>query len=170
MKKKLYLAGSLFSEAEVNQRIKEGNMLKHMTNYEVFNPITAPCNQKEKNLPTSEDIFYGDTNEILKSNVVVMDMSNQTDLGCATETGIIWMCNHIHELAEKGYTLEQILNEIPKKKFIGHLSDIRKSTSHMYQGNRIPWGINQYYLGAALTMGGVKDNFQQVLDELVDYK
>lgn len=164
---KLYLAGSLFNEAEVNQRIKEGDMLEHLTNYEVFNPITAPCNDKENNLPTSEDIFYGDTNEILKSNVVVMDMSNQTDLGCASELGIVWMCNYIHKLADEGYTLDEILRLVPKKKFIGHLSDIRKSTSHLYQGNRIPWATNQYFMGCALTMGEVKDNFQQVLDELI---
>ena len=60
LKRKLYLGGSLFSEAEVNQRIKEGNMLDHMTNYEIYNPILAPCNDKSK-LPTAEDIFWGDT-------------------------------------------------------------------------------------------------------------
>lgn len=165
-KSKLYLGGSLFSESEVNQRIKEGNMLEHLTNYEVYNPIQAPCNDKSK-LPTSEDIFWGDTKEILESDVVLMDMSNQTDLGCSTELGIVWMCNYMHQLAEQGYTLEQILEEIPKKKFIGHLSDIRKGTSHMYQGNRIPFGYNQYTMGCALEMGEVKDNFQEVLDELV---
>lgn len=165
-KNKLYLGGSLFSESEVSQRIKEGNMLEHLTNYEVYNPIEAPCNDKSK-LPTSEDIFWGDTKEILESNVVLMDMSNQTDLGVSTEMGIVWMCNYIHELAAQGYTLEQILEEIPKKKFIGHLSDIRKSTSHMYQGNRIPFGYNQYTMGCAFDMGEVKNNFQEVLDELV---
>lgn len=163
---KLYLGGSLFSESEVNQRIKEGNMLEHLTNYEIYNPIQAPCNDKSK-LPTSEDIFWGDTKEILESDVVIMDMSSPTDTGCAVETGIVWMCNYIHILAEQGYTLEQILKEIPKKKFIGHLSDIRKSTSHLYQGNRIPWGMNQYYYGCTVDMGEVKDNFQEVLDELV---
>lgn len=166
-KKKLYIAGSLFSEAEVNQRIKEGNMIEHMTKYKVYNPITAPCNEKEKNLPTSEDIFYGDTNEILNSDVVIMDMSGQNDLGCATELGITWMCNYLHKLAKEGYTLEQILQAIPEKKFIGHLSDIRKSTSHMYKGNRIPWATNQYFMGCALTIGEVKDNFQEVLNELI---
>lgn len=164
---KLYVGGSLFNEAEVSQRVKEGNMIEHLTNYDVYNPITAPCNDKEANLPTSEDIFWGDTNEILTSNVVVMDMSNQTDLGCATELGIVWALNYIHKLASEGKTLEEILTMIPKKTFIGHLSDIRKSTSHLYQGNRIPWGINQYYLGCALDMGEVKNNFQEVLDDLV---
>ena len=102
---KLYVGGSLFNEAEVNQRLKEGNMIESLTNYEVYNPIQAPCNDKSK-LPTSEDIFWGDTNEILESDVVIMDMSNMTDLGCATEVGIIWMCNYIHKLAEEGKTLE----------------------------------------------------------------
>ena len=164
---KLYLGGSLFNEAEVNQRIKEGNLLGHLSNYDIYNPIQAPCNQKEQNLPTSEDIFWGDTNEILASNVVVMDMSNQTDLGCATEVGIVWMCNYLHKLAEEGKSLEEILAEIPKKTFVGHLSDIRKSTSHLYRGSRIPWGINQYYVGCALDMGEVKESFQEVLDDLV---
>ena len=164
---KLYVGGSLFNEAEVNQRRKEGNMIESLTNYEIYNPIQAPCNDKSK-LPTSEDIFWGDTNEILESDVVIMDMSNMTALGCATEVGIIWMCNYIHKLAEEGKTLEDILNQIPKKKFIGHLSDIRKATSNRYEGNRIPWGTNQYYVGCALDMGEVKDNFQEVLNELTD--
>ena len=58
-KDKLYIAGSLFSEADINQRLKEGNMLESLTNFKVFNPILAPCNNKEK-LPTANDIFWGD--------------------------------------------------------------------------------------------------------------
>lgn len=164
---KLYVGGSLFNEAEVNQRLKEGNMIESLTNYEVYNPIQAPCNDKAK-LPTSEDIFWGDTNEILKSDVIIMDMSNQLDLGCATEVGIVWMCNQLHRMAEDGLSLEEILKFIPKKKFIGHLSDIRKATANKYEGNRIPWGTNQYYVGCALDMGEIKDNFQEVLNELVE--
>ena len=45
---KLYVGGSLFNEAEVNQRLKEGNMIESLTNYEVYNPIQAPCNDKSK--------------------------------------------------------------------------------------------------------------------------
>ena len=77
---RLYIAGSLFNEAEVNQRIKEGNMLESMTNYKVYNPITAPCNIKE-NLPTAADIFWGDTKEILQADTIVADISNQSDPG-----------------------------------------------------------------------------------------
>lgn len=165
-KRKIYLGGSLFSEAEVSQRVKEGNMLDHMTNYEVYNPILAPCNDKSK-LPTSEDIFWGDTKEILDSDVVIMDLSNQNDLGCATELGIVWACNYIHDLAIQGKSLSEILDIMKRKKVVAHLSDIRKSTSHLYQGNRIPFGYNQYTMGCVLDMGEVKDNFQEVLDELI---
>lgn len=34
--KNLYIAGSLFNEAEVNQRIKEGNMYRLRTKGEIF--------------------------------------------------------------------------------------------------------------------------------------
>lgn len=165
-KKKLYLAGSLFSEAEVSQRIKEGNLLESLTNYDVYNPITAPCNNKEK-LPTSKDIFWGDTSEVLKSEVVVADISNQCDLGVAMELGIAFMCNHIHKLASEGLTLEEILDECKNKKVYAHLSDIRKATSHKYQGNHIPWGYNQFVVGGVEETGGIYNNFQEVLNELI---
>ena len=87
-KEKLYLAGSLFSEAEINQRLKEGNMLESMTAYEVFNPILAPVNDKDK-IPNANDLFWGDTSEILESSVVVADISNN-DVGVACEMGIAW--------------------------------------------------------------------------------
>ena len=164
--KKVYIGGSLFNEAEVDRRLKEEEILREKTDFDIFNPINSPQNEKDKNLPTSEDIFWGDTKQILSSDIILMDMSNQTDLGVATELGIVWAMNYIHRLAEQGKTLEEILKEIPKKKFIGNLSDIRKSTSHMYKGNRIPWGYNQFTMGAALDMGTVKDNFDEVMEEL----
>ena len=164
--KKVYIGGSLFSESEIDRRLKEEEIIKANTKLKVFNPINSPQNEKDKNLPTSEDIFWGDTKEILSSDIVIMDMSNQTDLGCATEIGIIWAMNYIHKLAEEGLSLDEILKQIPKKKFIGHLSDIRKTTSNLYQGNRIPWGYNQFTMGSCLDMGEVKDNFNEVMEVL----
>ena len=32
---KLYVGGSLFNEAEVNQRLKEGNVIESLTNHDV---------------------------------------------------------------------------------------------------------------------------------------
>ncbi|MEG1871193.1 MAG: nucleoside 2-deoxyribosyltransferase, partial [Peptostreptococcaceae bacterium] len=78
MKKHIYLAGSLFSEAEVNQRLKEGKILNDSLSetHTYFNPIEAPINDKAK-LPTSLDIFMGDTLEVLKSDVVIADLANE---------------------------------------------------------------------------------------------
>ena len=167
-KEKLYLAGSLFSEAEINQRLKEGNMLESMTAYEVFNPITAPCNDKEK-LPSASDIFWGDTAEVLESKCIVADISNN-DVGVACEIGIAWACNYLHYLVDGGYSLHDILSIMKKKYVYAHLSDIRKSTAHMYRGNYVPWGINQFLLGCIEDTGEIKDNFQEVLNELSMYE
>lgn len=165
--KKLYLAGSLFSEAEVNQRIKEGNMLKHLTNYDVFNPITDGANDKTK-LPTPLDVFKADTDKILEADVLVADISNQSDPGVFMELGITYACNLLHKLSTEGKSLDDILEIMKKKTVLTHLSDIRKSTAHMYQGNEIPWGYNAYVLGGIYdTEGKIKDNFQEVLNELI---
>ena len=167
-KEKLYLAGSLFSEAEINQRLKEGNMLESMTPYEVFNPITAPCNNKEK-LPSASDIFWGDTAEVLESKCIVADISNN-DVGVACELGIAWACNYLHYLVDGGYSLQDILSIMKKKYVYAHLSDIRKNTAHMYRGNYVPWGINQFLLGCIEDTGEIKDSFQEVLNELSMYE
>ena len=167
-KEKLYLAGSLFSEAEINQRLKEGNMLESMTAYEVFNPITAPCNDKEK-LPSASDIFWGDTAEVLESKCIVADISNN-DVGVACEMGIAWACNYLHYLVDGGYSLQDILSIMKKKYVYAHLSDIRKNTAHMYRGNYVPWGTNQFLIGCIEDTGEIKDNFQEVLNELSMYE
>ena len=167
-KEKLYLAGSLFSEAEINQRLKEGNMLESMTAYEVFNPITAPCNDKE-NLPSAIDIFWCDTAEVLESKCIVADISNN-DVGVACELGIAWACNYLHYLVDGGYSLQDILSIMKKKYVYAHLSDIRKNTAHMYRGNYVPWGTNQFLIGCIEDTGEIKDNFQDVLNELSMYE
>ena len=167
-KEKLYLAGSLFCEAEINQRLKEGNMLESMTAYEVFNPITAPCNDKEK-LPSASDIFWGDTAEVLESKCIVADISNN-DVGVACEIGIAWACNYLHYLVDGGYSLQDILSIMKKKYVYAHLSDIRKNTAHMYRGNYVPWGTNQFLIGCIEDTGEIKDNFQEVLNELSMYE
>ena len=167
-KEKLYLAGSLFSEADINQRLKEGNMLESMTAYEVFNPILAPVNDKDK-IPDASDLFWGDTSEILESSVVVADISNN-DVGVACEMGIAWACNYLHYLVDGGYSLQDILMIMKKKYVYAHLSDIRKNTAHMYRGNYVPWGTNQFLIGCIEDTGEIKDNFQEVLNELSMYE
>lgn len=164
---KLYLAGSLFTKAERNERIREGNLLEHLTNYEVFNPLTAPCNDKSK-LPTASDIFWTDTKEVLSSDLIVADISNPSDLGVAAELGIAWACNHLHSLIEEGKSLEEILSLMKPKDVYCHLSDMRKDTAHCYRGNNVPWGINQYLVGMVESTGVIKDEFDDILNELAE--
>ena len=49
---KLYLAGALFNEAEVAQRLKEGKLLgeKFGDRLSVFNPIEQPFNEDKQTL------------------------------------------------------------------------------------------------------------------------
>lgn len=61
MKNKVYMAGPLFSEAEVNQRLLECKLIEGIIkdngiDHEVFSPINAPSNDKSK-LPTAKEVF-----------------------------------------------------------------------------------------------------------------
>lgn len=159
-----YIAGGLFNEADVKQRLYEGEQLKN-TDIEFYNPIEAPCNDKSK-LPTADDIFTMDTEKVLKSDVIVADISTK-DEGVMAELAIAWTCNYIHQLAEEGYTLEDILRYIPKKEIKAHLSDIRKTTSNQYENNYIPWGFNQYIIGMIENNNGkIYDSFDKVIEDI----
>ena len=85
---KVYLAGSLFNEAEVAQRLKEGQILReNVKGIDLFNPIEQPFNENKQTLPTPIDIFDGDTNAVLAADVVLLDMTNE-DPGVMVELGI----------------------------------------------------------------------------------
>lgn len=87
MKKHGYIAGALFNEGEIVQRISEGKVLREMMpEVEWYNPIEAPVNDKSK-LPTAKDIFSLDTDYVLKSDYILADLSRE-DLGVAMELGI----------------------------------------------------------------------------------
>lgn len=87
MKKYGYIAGALFNEGEIAQRISEGKALREkMPEVEWYNPIEAPVNDKSK-LPTAKDIFSLDTDYVLKSDYMLADLSRE-DLGVSMELGI----------------------------------------------------------------------------------
>lgn len=126
---KIYIAGSLFSEAEINQRIKEADMLRNLLadaniRIEVFNPIEAPVNNKAT-LPTSEDIFNADVAQLLTSDYVLADLTT-LDMGVAMELGMI--------INREG-------------RIFAHNSDIRLGNANKYEGLRIPHGLNQFMMG-----------------------
>ena len=127
---KVYLAGGLFNEAEVAQRLKEGKILRdRIKGIDLFNPIEQPFNENKEKLPTPLDIFNGDTNAILNADVFLADITND-DPGVMVELGIA---------LSNG------------KKIIAINSDIRLKSANKYE---IPtYAINHYVLGAILKYG-----------------
>ena len=143
---KVYLAGSLFNEAEVAQRLKEGQILReNVKGIDLFNPIEQPFNENKQTLPTPIDIFDGDTNAVLAADVVLLDMTNE-DPGVMVELGIAVANN---------------------KKIIAVNSDIRLKSANKYD---IPsYAMNHYVLGAILKYG-VLVHFAEAVEELKKYE
>lgn len=145
MNYKVYIAGGLFNEAEISQRIKERTMLEeHFDNLTIFNPIEQPFNQDKSNcLPTPISIFDGDTKAVLESDIFLADITNN-DPGVLVELGI----------AIRHQT----------KIIICVNSDIRLKGSNKY--DIPPYSINHYVLGGILKYGYLVSSFQEAIDKL----
>lgn len=141
---KIYLAGALFNEAEVNQRLKEGKILREKfgNKLEIFNPIEQPFNEDKQTLPTPEDIFNGDTKAVKECDIFLADITNE-DAGVMVELGIAITLN---------------------KKIIAVNSDIRLKSSNKYE---IPsYAMNHYVLGGILENGSLVFNFGEAVKEI----
>ena len=173
MKKHIYLAGSLFSEAEVAQRLKEGQMIQERLgdDYTCYNPVEAPCNDKEANLPTALDIFMEDAKEVIESDVIIADLANQ-DPGVMMELGIAWGLNFAAQVIKPmnlspGQQAFLLHCGVKEKEIHAVLSDIRLSTAHAYANQYIPFGYNQFVIGGIKEMKGkVHRNFEDAIKEL----
>ena len=176
--KRGYIAGSLFSEAEVKQRLHEGKILRERTGEKIewFNPIEAPCNDKSK-LPTAKDIFNGDTKAIINSDFMLADLSNN-DPGVMMELGIAWGLAYAHQevtrlLERYECSSEEILKDlnrsgIKERKIDTVLSDIRIGAAHNYKGFHIPMSFNQYVVGGIESMRGkIHSSFEQSVEDII---
>ncbi|MDE5949632.1 MAG: nucleoside 2-deoxyribosyltransferase [Malacoplasma sp.] len=141
---KLYLAGSLFNEAEISQRKKEGTILKEkFPNLSVFNPIEQPFNTNKENLPTPIDIFNGDTKEVVNCDIFLADVTNN-DPGVIMELGIAITLKIKHIICVN--------------------SDIRIKSANKYD---IPtYSMNHYVLGGILKYGKLVYSFKEALSEI----
>ena len=143
---KLYLAGSLFNEAEVMQRKLEGIKLREnfdRHNIEIFNPIDQPFNEDKQTLPTPIDIFNSDTKAVINSDIFIADLTNE-DPGVMMELGIAIMSN--------------------TKIIIGINSDIRLKSANKYD---IPsYSMNHYVLGGLLKHGYLVYSFDEAISLL----
>lgn len=142
---KVYVAGSLFNEAEVAQRKREGELLRAaFPNLEIFNPIDQPFNENKASLPSPEMIFDGDTEAVLDCDIFIADLTND-DQGVMCELGIA------------------IMNE-KTKIIIGINSDIRLRDAHRYE---LPtYGVNHYVLGGVLKHGHFVYSFAEAIEKL----
>ena len=141
---KLYLAGSLFSEADMTQRQLEGRILReNFPEIEIFNPIDQPFNENKASLPTPIDIFDGDTKAVEECDIFICDLSNE-DAGVMVELGVALYTN--------------------TKLIIGINSDMRLATANKYD---VPtYGMNHYVLGAILKHGKFLRNFTEAVNEI----
>lgn len=155
-KNKVYIGGALFKEGDIKQRIYEADELRKCKSLEVFNPIESPVNDKAL-LPTAEDIFYGDTKEVLKSKYILAELDEKIDEGLVAEMAIAWARVHTkHEIKKimmENSTsslydaLQEWLDQVPDTRIVAHASDIRLKDADKYHGVNIPIGYNQYVIG-----------------------
>lgn len=140
---KVYLAGALFNEAEVAQRLKEGQILREeIPNIDLFNPIEQPFNEDKQTLPSPESIYTADANAVYNSDVCIFDLTNE-DSGVMVELGlaIAW-----------------------KKKIIAINSDIRLISANKY--NIPSYAMNHFVLGGVLKHGILVYSFKEAVKEL----
>ena len=139
-KVKVYLAGALFNEAEVSQRIKEGKLLReNFSTLDIFNPIEQPFNENKQSLPTPQEIYEADAKAVKDCDIAIFDLTNE-DAGVMIELGLAIAYG---------------------KKIIGVNSDIRLKSANKYE---IPsYAMNHFVLGAVLKYGVLVYSFDEVI-------
>lgn len=141
---KVYIAGSLFNEAENAQRKKEGKLMKEMfPHLDIFNPVDQPFNENKQSLPTPIEIYEADTKAVEECDIFIADLTNE-DAGVMVELGIAIKSN--------------------TKIIIGMNSDIRLMSANQYE---IPtYGMNHYVLGDILKHGYFVHSFSEAMSKL----
>lgn len=182
MKNNIYIAGSLFTDKQINQRVLEENKLEEIfPDAYIYNPITNDeINDKTKK-PTSRDIFLQDTKKVLQSNIITADLDDN-DMGVAMELGIAYGVNYIINFLENkiancienkesdkvdklSLALLEIKSQMPYKTVYATSSDIRQDTKDE-EGRYKSWGQNQYVVGGIEEIGKIYRHFDEIIDEL----
>ncbi|BAO04808.1 uncharacterized protein CBO05P1_089 [Clostridium botulinum B str. Osaka05] len=153
----------MFSDSEINKRKLEERQLRvSESNLDIYNPITAPFNDKATTQPTAKEIFWGDTNQIIESKYITADIEMNTDDGLCYEMGVCSGINIVLDMLKEGMTPQEILNKVPYKTILAHCSDIRLD-SKGYEGFDMPFGINQYNKGGIDSHGKIFRHFEDIV-------
>lgn len=169
---KFYVAGSLFKDKERLQRMKEGDLLNQwFPEAEVYNPVNNDkINDKTKN-PTAQEIFMGDTKEIIKSDTITADLDDSNDMGVAMELGVCYGINHMLDVIKKYAPLsvyDKIREQIPYKHVYATYSDVRQDTKGE-EGIYKSVGNNMYLFGGVEEMGNIYRHFNDALNDIMTY-
>ncbi|AXK50742.1 nucleoside 2-deoxyribosyltransferase [Spiroplasma alleghenense] len=86
--KKIYNAGSMFNEAQINQRKIEGvNLRKELKGFDIANPIDFDSNLGLGVCPTPKVIWEADYEQLQKAEYVIFELDS-LDHGMISEFGI----------------------------------------------------------------------------------
>lgn len=144
----VYNAGPLFSEADINQRLKEGALLREALegkDYFIANPIELPFDNTK--VLSSSDIFNVDAQHIDNSNVFFFELATG-------DTGT---------MVEFGMAIEKLRNN-QAVKIYPIFSDLRIQRNGA-SGTESPVGFNSFLVGACTSHQLIiYDNFISALN------
>ena len=197
---KLYLGGSLFTEAERDMREKEFKELQEQVGefVEIYSPMhNDEINDKSKEI-NSEDIFTQDTREVMQSDFFYCNMEEiEKDPGLAMEVGIATGCNIMLDMMKNvlevvikkhkslehngfGVTLKDeimatMLETIPAKEIFVNVTDIRLNHKNPLVGLKKDASVNQFCLGGLEVMDarfgqGSKETIGKLKQALTDFE
>lgn len=172
-----YIAGALFKEADQRQRKLEKEILQEkFPTVKWFNPLTDNEANDKSMIPTANSIFKGDTERIINSRYIFAELDGE-DAGVMMELGVAWGINYMltlinmavadsHSHAELTKTILGIMNKVPFKTVVAHLTDIRTGTAGDYDGHYVPFGANQYMVGGVEEIGHIYPSVQEAIKGL----
>ncbi|MDD6466568.1 MAG: hypothetical protein PUF50_00095 [Erysipelotrichaceae bacterium] len=128
----IYNAGPLFTEADIQQRLKEGALLREALStateeFFVANPIELPFDNTK--ILTSQEIFVEDYSHVNKANVFFFELAS----------------NDAGTYVELGNAIEKLMNGKPLKIY-PVFNDLRLQRNGA-SGIECPIGFNSYLVG-----------------------
>lgn len=170
-----YLAGDGLKKGNQILRNMERTAINELGKVELYNPWDQEDINNKKNNPTAEMIVKKDTDAILRSEIIIADVDNNS-VGTTTEMGQIWGLNYMIERLqtiieeatdsnEIAIKVKELLVEIPYKEVLWQTTDVR-DTNIPEAGHRRSHSINQYLYGLMLSLGGEAKTFNEIINEL----
>lgn len=92
--KKVYLAHSISTKGEYEDSKRVANLIRDI-GYEVYAAAENNLINRKENDPTPKDIYEGDVNEILDSDILVVNINGNLQDGTISEVGFVAGVNEV---------------------------------------------------------------------------